>query len=303
MAGSRKGGISTRDVFSFKDNRVQEQEAQIDYPIDAATIAQQREAERFYVFKLVDTKKKGGSYIDGICDAYNPETKKVERARLLSGVASIWQKDQKDISDDYVRQNRRSIVFPRSKGPKMLQISERDESLLAYARVHPKNCKHPRLRKGVPDEFFEYNPQAEAEEALARETAELETAILASQQPEDKIRKHGFYLGIRMLDDYGFPKEFKKIKQEYIVLAKRNPQKFNDSINSKDVEITHLVCNGISEGKIDISSPDGNLRWASGNTICRLPARTSAIEYLVELALTNSDEGKEFLQQLQSAVQ
>jgi len=301
--GRTKGGVSSRDALNFSDNNSQEQEQVYDYPIDSVTVSQQQPTERFFIFKLVDTKKKGGSYIDGMCDAYNPATKRVERARLLSGVPSIWIKDQKDISEDYVRQNRRSIVFPRSKGPKMLQISERDEALLEYARIHPKNCKHPRLRKGVPDEFFEYNPAAEAEEALARETKELESAILASQQSEMTVRKHGFFLGIRMLDDYGIPKEFKKIKQEYIVLAKRDPTKFNDTLNSKDVEIFHLVRSGVTDGKIDISSPDRNIRWASGNTICRLPERTSAIEYLVELALTNSDEGREFLQQLQSAVQ
>lgn len=296
MGRASKGGVTSRDVLSFNDNSAA-QEQFFDYP-DLPNTGVQAEQERFYVFKLVDTKKKGGSYIDGIDDVVNPKTGKVERVRLLSGVDSIWQKDQKDLTDDYVRQNRRSLVFPR--GQKILQISEKDHTLLEFARVCNKNVKHPRNRKGMPHEFFEYNPQAEAEEALARETAELETAILASQQTDLVVRKHAAFLGINLFDAYGLPKEIKKIRQEYIVAAKRNPKRFNESINSKDVEVTFMVRKAVMENKIDISSPDRNLRWASGITITKLPERESAIEYLVELALTNSDEGREFLSQLET---
>jgi hypothetical protein len=71
---------------------------------------------RYHIFKLVDTKKKGGTYIPNIDDVINPETGKEERMRLLSGVQSIWIKDQKNVEPDYVKQNAKSNArTPKSK--------------------------------------------------------------------------------------------------------------------------------------------------------------------------------------------
>ena len=66
---------------------------------------------KYHIFKLVDTKKKGGTYIPNIDDIINPETGREERARLLVGVESIWIKDQKHLDADYVKQNAKSLVF------------------------------------------------------------------------------------------------------------------------------------------------------------------------------------------------
>ncbi len=42
------------------------------------------QTSEWVIFKLVNTKKKGRVYIDCINDAWNPDSKKVERMRLLS---------------------------------------------------------------------------------------------------------------------------------------------------------------------------------------------------------------------------
>ena len=45
----------------------------------------------YVIYKLVDSKKKGRVYIDGIDDdILNPTTGKRERIWLLSGTSSIW---------------------------------------------------------------------------------------------------------------------------------------------------------------------------------------------------------------------
>ena len=59
-----------------------------------------REDTKYYIFKLVNNTRKGGVYIPNIDDVLNPETGKVERMRLLSGVPSVWLKDQKDLSPE-----------------------------------------------------------------------------------------------------------------------------------------------------------------------------------------------------------
>ena len=43
----------------------------------------------------------------------------------------------------------------------------------------------------------------------------------------------------------------------------------------------------------------GNVTWGAGGGICRVPVGRNTHEYLIELALTNSDDGKRFLSQLQ----
>src|SRR5690349_12920663 len=68
---------------------------------------------KYHVFKLVNTNRKGGVYIPNVDDVLNPDTKAVERIRLLSGVPSIWLKDQKDLTPEYIRQNQRSLHFIR----------------------------------------------------------------------------------------------------------------------------------------------------------------------------------------------
>ena len=92
-AAGKSGAITSKEAtqhHAHSQGDAGEQQYYIDQPLT------QQAQKKNVVFKLVDTKKKGASYIDGIADVINPKTKKVERARLISGLDTLWFKEQKD---------------------------------------------------------------------------------------------------------------------------------------------------------------------------------------------------------------
>ena len=83
---------------------------------------------KYYVFKLVSNTRKGGVHVPGIDDVVNPATGKMERIRLLTGVDTIWLKEQKDVTQEYAKMNQRNLSFVR--GTKILRIPEWDHTAL-----------------------------------------------------------------------------------------------------------------------------------------------------------------------------
>lgn len=265
---------------------------------DIKTGNEQLAGEKFYIFKLVNNTRKGGVHIPGIDDVMNPNTKRMERIRLLSGVDTIWMKEQKDVSPEYVRQNQRSLSFIR--GTKILRIPEYDTTALEFARICSHNIGSPSKRTGSRFEFYEYDPAKEAEEALNREMLELDMAIEAKKQPEASMMKHAAFLGISMMGDYNIPKNPDTIRREYILAAKRNPVLFQKTLASKEVEISWMVRRAISDSKIELNREGGRAYWANnGGMIGSIPKMANPVIYLTELAMTNTEEGIMFKEQLQ----
>lgn len=257
--------------------------------------------KEWYVFKLVDNTKKGGVYIPNIDDVWNPKTKQVERIRLLSGVPSIWQKDQKDLTPEYIKQNGISLQFHR--GQKMMRIAAHNTTALEFCRLTNSNIGNPKRVKGSWFEFFEYDFAAAESEAFEKENFELEMALLAKGANVDDMKKHASFLGIRLVNDLGEPKSEDGIRREYVVSAKRNPAYFKQTLNTPQIEVSWLVKKAISETLIDINKEPGKIYWSNGGgMICVCPQSMSPQQYLVELAMTNSKEGQTFKEQLQKAV-
>lgn len=253
--------------------------------------------EKYIVFKLVDNTKQGGVHIHGVDDVTNPTTKSTERIRCLSGVESIWLKDQKDLTPEYIKNNQRTFSFPR--GARILRVPESDKAGLEFLNLTRHNIGAPNRKTGSRFEFYEYNPAKQQEEALKKEMLEIEMAIQASKEPVESMRKHAIYLGIQAQDEYGFPKSPDGIRREYIITAKRNPKRFKDTLNSKAVEVSYLIRKAITENLIDLGGHSGQVVWAAGGHITQVPVGRNTHEYLVELAMnTTSQDGKNFLQRL-----
>lgn len=252
------------------------------------------------IFKLVKTDRKGGVYIHGEDDVINPKTGKMERIRLLTGIDTIWVKEQKDLTKEYIERNLRSLHFPR--GQKILTIPKWDATGIEFARATRHNIGAPNRKSGSKFEFFEWNPEKQAELALQEEMFQIEMITKAQSQEPDFMRKHAAFLEIKMVDEYGLPKNPDAIKRDYIVFAKRNPKRFYDTLNSKEIEVSYLIRKCLSEQKIDVGTKQGMAIWAgSGATICRLPPMADTLKHLVDLAFTNSNEGRDFLEALQKA--
>lgn len=258
---------------------------------------------KYHIFKLVDTKKKGGTYIPNIDDVINPETGREERARLLVGVDSIWIKDQKHLDPDYVKQNAKSLNFPR--GAKCLRIPDWDKTALQFARLCRHNIGSPNRKTGSKFEFFEYDPQKQAKEALDRESLEIDMAIIARELDESTLKKYISFLKIPMNDELGELKTVDLLRKELMLFAKRNAYQFQDLVNnkSKEVEISYLVKKAILSAKVDIGSQPGRAFWSSGGGLIGvIPSSRQPIEYLTELALTNTEEGRTFQKQLKETI-
>jgi len=259
--------------------------------------------DEYIIYKLVDTKRKGRLYIDGIDDdILNPKTKNRERIWLLSGTSSIWSTELvEQLKDkDFVRNNRRSLQFESG----ILRVPKWDERILEFI----KNCRHlidnPNRRTGSKFEFFEYNPAKQQAEALKKELLEIDMAIAAREMPILKARKLASFFGIVFFDELGQPKSDDGIRRELMLFAKRDPKKFQENLESKEVEVAFSIKKAIIESKIDIGGQNGNVSWSAGGFITKVPAsrRNDIHKYLVELAMTNSDEGMMFLEQLNSKI-
>ena len=258
--------------------------------------------KNIYVFKLVDNAKKGGVYIPNIDDVWNPETQQVERARLLSGVQSIWMKDQEKLTADYVKMNGRSIAFPR--GHKMIQVAAHDKTMLQFLRLCNSNIGNPhRVKLSNKFEFYEYDPAIADKENLSRELFEIEQVNVARQEKFENMKKHAAFLGIRLRDDDGFEKTEEGLRADYMIYAKRNPQYFKDTLGTKQVETSWLIKKGIQDSKIEVGREPGKVYWANGGGfICAVPQSMNVEQYLLELALTPNEDGIKFKEQLQRLV-
>jgi hypothetical protein len=249
----------------------------------------------FIVFKLTKSKR-GRVHIDGTDDVYNPETKKVERVRLLSGVAEIWQSKQKDIDKDYIVKNRRSLIFEKN----MCRIPKWDTAALEFAKVCNANIEKEKRVPGKRFEFYEYNP-AKAEEAmLKKEMAGLEAALLVKDMEEIKVRELASYYNIRLFDELGNPRSLDGIRKDLMLIANRSPQDFQSKIDSAEVKVKFLIRRMMSEGIIEIGKKPGEAHFGNGTFICKLPAGVKHLDYLTSLAMTNTEEGRKFKQQLEN---
>jgi len=255
--------------------------------------------DEWVVFKLVNTKKKGRVYIDHINDTIHPETGKVERMRLLSGVDSIWLKDQKNVTEDYAKNNRRSLIFEG----KICRIPKYDEAAINFARLSSHCIDNPKRKSGSKQEFFEWNPSKQAEEQKKKQMLKLEAIRKAFEVDENFMKKHALYLGVSPIDEVGFAKSLEAMRNEYAMKADLNPQQFLESFQSPLVEISFLIKKALSQAKIDVGRERNKAYWGTGKFICTILQHQTPLDALIELAASNTAEGREFLTELKLATQ
>lgn len=257
-----------------------------------------KEDKEWIIFKLVTTSNKGGCYLSSIDDVIHPVTGGVERIRLLSGVNTIWQSEQKDIPKEYIERNLREIAFPR--GTKIRRVHKRDKTMIEFLRMTNANIGNINRIAGARFEIYEYDSAMAEREAFEREDFEIEMILLAKNAKPEDMRKHAAFLGIRMITDLGEKKTDDGVRKEYVIAAKRNPHYFKQTINTPQIEISWLVKKAIGESLIEIGREPGKIYWANGGgMIGAYPQTENPNDYLTNLAMTNSPEGVRFKEQLQ----
>lgn len=252
---------------------------------------------RYHVFRLVK-KKKGRVYLDAVGEGVNPNTKRRERIWLINGADTIWQSELlKVYKDTELKQNRQlSPVFENG----VLRVPSWDTLRLEYLRHNLKNVKGLRTGNGKFD-YYEYDAAAEQATRHKKQLLKIEMVVKAKEMPIEKAKKLASFLGISFVDELGMPKGDEGIRTELMIKADNFPELFEKYIDSEEVDIQYLVKRAIIDTKIDLTGQNGNAVWSGGKGfICKIPVGRKPFEYLTELAMTNSDEGKKFKEELQT---
>lgn len=257
------------------------------------------------IFKLVK-KRRGRHHLDNFTEPVpNPDNGNVpERMCLLAGAIDVWESKCENILKDKARYDRArrgmDIIFLDG----VCRVRSTDMLRLKFLRLHPKNVGDRKVGS-IGSDFYEYSPAREQEDRLKKQMMKIQMVLKASEMDCSVTgygRKIASFLGIKMVDeDLGTPKEPGAIKTELVLRADTDPVTFQKYIDSTEVEIQWLVRRAISDSKIDLGGATGTVTWADGKGfIGKIPSTRKPLEYLTELALTNSEEGRRFKEQLQS---
>lgn len=257
--------------------------------------------QQYVIFRLVK-KKQRRLRIDGICDnCTNPKTKEVERTYLIRGAKSIWQSDLTDLIKDmdkpnsYINRNRMSPLFEDG----VCRVPVTDTKQLEFLRVNSHNVGKNRTGAGKYD-FYEYDAHEEQKFRYEKQMQRINLINKIGTLPKEKMQKVAVFAGVSMVDELGMPKGEEGMRAELMIKADTQPELIEKMIDSKEVEISWLVKKAIIEAKIDLTAQNGSAIWAGGGGhIARIPSTRKAYEYLTELAMTNSDEGRQFKEQLE----
>lgn len=257
---------------------------------------------KYVVFKLVK-KKVRRLTLDGIChDVPNPNNNnKPETIRLIRGASSIWSTELTEMLKDkeYVNKNRVGLHFEDG----ICRIGTHELVKLDFARHNKNNVGKNRHGSGKYD-FYEYDAAEEQKMRHEKQMSRINLIQVISTMDEKKMVKLALFLGIKPYDDeVGLPKTPDGYRTELLIKADTQPEIVNRYMNAKEVEVSYLVRKGITDAKIDLGGQTGNVMWAgNGGHIGKIPIGRKPLEYLTELAMTNSNEGKLFKEQLESMV-
>lgn len=254
------------------------------------------------IFKLVK-KKKGRLWLDNCCDNVpNPKKQNIpERIWLLNGAHSIWDNEIENILKDKDRYNRarrgRDIIFIDG----ICRVPSSDILMLEFMRLNRHNIGDRKVGSGKFD-FYEYSPAKEQEERNKKQMLKIQMILKAGEMDFSEKgygRKIASFLGVPMVDETGFPFTADGLKTELMLKVDSDPSTFQKYLDSEEVIISYYVRRAISDAKIDLGGESRSVTWAQGKGyIAKIPVDRKAYEYLTELALTNSDEGRKFKEQL-----
>lgn len=246
------------------------------------------------IFKLLKHKK-GRLYVDGCDDVVVGG--KTERIWLLNGVQSIWQRDlMENIKDkDFMRTSRRSLEFQNG----VCRLPPWDKLAIEFARTTRHNVKMKGRRDVSKQAFYEYDPAAQQKAELAKKMVRIKAIQEASLMPHADMIKHAYFLGVGFIDELMRPKTEDGIRAEYIMKADANPEYWNKTKGTPEVERLFLIKEAILDSRIDFSN--GVIRWAqNGGFICNQPVGKSPQDCMLELAMSPTPEGKAFLSLLKT---
>lgn len=270
------------------------------------------------IFRLVDRNKQGGVTIG--CEDYvmNPyvwdkdgnksigSTPFMDSIHLLMGEDEIWGSRLKlkygaEFSK-FVKENTRKIA-PRFIN-RTITVPKWDTPMIEFLRHHRDHIDNKYNKQRGRNNFFEYNPHREAEEANKKILLELECMQKLVELSEEKTTKLCVYLNIPLFGSLTGVKKQKTILQSNLMLfGKNDPEKFMKLLIDESIDVNYLIVKAITSSLIDTAQvhSTGKIYWSTGAFICSC-VDESPKNALLNLALSKTSAGNEFLEQLKKVV-
>ena len=221
--------------------------------------------------------------------------------RYYDGCETIFvpqQPKDKDTIDDLIK---RTVVRSFQHG-KMI-VEGYDKMLLLYLSICGWNVDSPFRTRSASNIF---RPVDKVKISLAEEDKLdriIEAQELAKKASEEKMRIHGSYLGIYMLDeDSGNELTPHEIRIKYRKKASEDAANFIATYGNKSIEVKYYINKALLEGKIHNKHNPNKVTWGSGNTeICDISgirSHDAIAERVYEFSQTEA--GEEFCNQLKA---
>jgi hypothetical protein len=275
----------------------------VQIPSDILPAEKQKEGVYNVLFKLVK-KKRGRHWLDNFTEAIpNPENNNMpERMCLLAGATDVWESKCENIIKDKNRYDRARRGMDIMFVDGVLRVRSTDVLRLKFLRLHPKNVGDRRVGS-LGSDFYEYSPAKENEDRKKKIVLKMEIGAKVMSMPDEQARKLASFLGIPMVDELGMPVSPDGIKADLAFKVDADPATVQRYIDSREVEISWMVKRAIIDNKIDLGGTSGNAMWSAGKGfIAKIPSDKKPYTYLTELAMTNSEDGRRFLEQLKTIV-
>lgn len=256
----------------------------------------QEEVEKpFVVFCLKEERPQGQLIMEGRClNVLNPHTNKRDNLRLLRGIPTCWESEQKDIPKDYEKTNQLTVDFAAN----LISVPKEEPHVIEFLRHHKQNINSKNFN-AHSFHFYEYDTDVIAKAEEQKMQDQMKAGELAFSTKHEDIVKHLGYLGGNLIDDKtGYQKSPQSLKADYFKLSQSNPKKFLETYNSPFVNITYAVKKAITDSKIDLHKVSGTAHWADGGFICTLTPKKNVAACIVEFAMSASNESKDFLNRL-----
>jgi hypothetical protein len=260
-------------------------------PIEETT-----EIEKPYVvFCLKEERPQGQLIMEGRClNVLNPHTKKRDNLRLLRGVPTCWESEQKDLPKDYEKTNQLTVDFAAN----LISVPREEPHVIEFLRNHKQNINSVNFN-AHSFHFYEYDTEVLAKEEEQKMQDQMKAGELAFSTKSEEIVKHLGYLGGNLIDEKtGFQKSPQSLKADYFQFSQKHPKKFLETYNSPFVNLTYVVKKAITDSKIDLHKVPGTAHWADGGFICTLTPKKNAATCIVEFAMSISNESKDFMNRL-----
>lgn len=224
-----------------------------------------------------------GLSLDNCQVVYDEETGVQRTARLIRGLNTFWMDEQKDIDPKYIARNKPSLSF--NNGQIHIPATEALTVKFLMLRSDFVGCKQPTVNRKPRYKLVD----TEAEEALIFDLKKKvkDAADKAWGTRMEDLIPHAEYLGIRMINDKGFPKSEDALRTDYVNKAEAQPDLFLRTYENPKVKMYGLVKKGFEQNVVIYL--EGQALWADTKSmICQVPhsRQDNVADYLAELMLT-----------------